>query len=205
MTYAVSRRYQDSQEYLDDDQLSAERNYRLLSTGELIEVSSEDDINLRLASVVLGVCFSLMNNRALLSRIRNGNKEIQVRPVGDKQVNRKPDLMVMQPEHLEMARQAILLGMTPPLFVAEVVSPGPESRPESSANYQRDYVWKREQYQEWCIPEYWIIDPHRDQVTVLTLVNETYQEKVYQEDSQIESVVFPEFREAAKDVLTGQI
>ncbi len=200
MTYAVSRRYKNYQDYLDDEQLSAERNYRLLSTGELIEVSSEDDINLRLA-YVLGVCFSLMNNRALLSRIRNGNKEIQVRPVGDKQVNRKPDLMVMQPEHLEMARQAILFGMTPPLFVAEVVSPGPKS----SANYQRDYVWKRQQYQEWRIPEYWIIDPHRDQVTVLTLVNETYQEKVYQGDSQIESVVFPEFREVAKDVLTGQI
>ena len=200
MTYAVSRRYKDYQEYLDDDQLSSERNYRLLDTGELIEVSSEDDINLRIAIKLL-IFLSHLGGGAIADRIRNGNKEIQVRPFGDQQVNRKPDLMVMQPEHLEMARQAILLGITPPLFVAEVVSPGPES----SANYQRDYVWKRQQYQEWRIPEYWIIDPHRDQVTVLALVNEIYQETVYQGDSQIESVVFPEFREVAKDVLTGPI
>lgn len=200
MTYAVSRRYKSYQDYLNDDQLSPEGNYRLLDTGELIEVSSEDDVNLRIAIKLL-IFLSQLGGEAVADRIRNGNKEIQVRPVGDQQVNRKPDLMVMQPEHLERARQAILLGMTPPLFVAEVVSPGPES----SANYQRDYVWKRQQYQEWRIPEYWIIDPHREQVTVLTLVNETYREIVYQGDSQIESVVFPEFREVAKAVLTGQI
>ncbi len=200
MTYALTRRYKSYQDYLDDDQLSSECNYRLLSSGELIEVSSEDDINLRIAHV-LGVYLSLLNDRAFLSRVRSGNKEIQVRPVGDKRVNRKPDLMVMQSEHIETARQAILLGMTPPLFVAEVVSPGPDS----SSNYKRDYVWKRQQYQEWRIPEYWIIDPHRDQVTVLILVDGLYQERVYRGDSQIESAVFPELKAVAKDVLTGQI
>lgn len=33
MTYALTR-YQNYQEYLDDESLSSERNYRLLSTGE---------------------------------------------------------------------------------------------------------------------------------------------------------------------------
>ncbi len=200
MTYAVSRRYKNYQEYLNDDQLSSERNYRLLDTGELIEVSSEDDINLRIAHV-LGVYLSLLNDRAFMSRVRSGNKEIQVQPVGDRQVNRKPDLMVMQPEHLEIARQAILFGMTPPLFAAEVVSPGSEN----STNYKRDYVWKRQQYQEWRIPEYWIIDPHRDQVSVLILANDLYQEKVYRGDRQIESAVFPELKATAQTVLTGNL
>lgn len=200
MTYAVSRRYKDYQEYLDDDQLSSERNYRLLDTGELIEVSSEDDVNLRIAIKLL-IFLSRLGGEAVADRIRNGNKEIQVRPVGDKQVNRKPDLMVMQPEHLEMARQAVTFGMVPPLLVAEVVSPGPDS----SSNYKRDYIWKRQQYQEWGIPEYWIVDPHREQVTVLLLVDEIYQEKVYRGNSQIESAVFSEFDKTAENILTGQL
>lgn len=200
MAYSLARRYKNYQDYLNDDQLSSECNYRLLNTGELIEVSSEDDVNLKIAIKLL-IFLSQLGGESIADRIRNGNKEIQVRPVGDNQVNRKPDLMVMQPEHLETARQAILFGMTPPLFVAEVVSPGPDS----SSNYKRDYVWKRQQYQEWRIPEYWIIDPHRDQVTVLLLVDDLYQEKVYRGDRPIESAIFPELRAVAKDVLTGQI
>ncbi len=44
MTYTPVR-YRSYQEYLDDDQLSPDGNYRLLSTGEVIEVASEDDNN----------------------------------------------------------------------------------------------------------------------------------------------------------------
>lgn len=119
MTYAIAR-YKSYQEYLDDESLSPEGNCRLLSTGELIEVASEDDDNLMIA-YVLSVLLSQINEGALVKRIRIGNKEIQVPPVGDKCVNRKPDVMVLRPEHREVARQAIKFGMQPPLFVAEVV------------------------------------------------------------------------------------
>ncbi len=44
MTYAATR-YKSYQEYLDDETLSPDGNYRLLSTGELIEVPPEDDDN----------------------------------------------------------------------------------------------------------------------------------------------------------------
>ena len=43
MTYAPVQnlaRYKSYQEYLDDESLSPDGNYRLLSTGELIEVST---------------------------------------------------------------------------------------------------------------------------------------------------------------------
>lgn len=81
--------------------------------------------------------------------------------------------------------QAILLNIVPPLFVAEVVSPGEDN----SDNYQRDYVWKRQQYEELSIPEYWIIDPHRQKVTVLALIDGTYADTVYTASEQIISVV----------------
>lgn len=203
MTYAPVQsqtRYQNYQEYLDDESLSSERNYRLLSTGELIEVASEDDLNLMIAHV-LGMLLSQIEGGLLRKRVRNGNKELQVPPVSDKQVSRKPDVMVLRLEHLEVARQAIKFGMQPPLFVAEVVSPGPQS----SSNYQRDYVWKRQQYQGWQIPEYWIIDPHLAQVMALMLVDGEYQEAVYTGQDQLTSSVFPAMTVTAQALLTGDV
>lgn len=198
MTYALTR-YKSYQEYLDDESLSPDRNYRLLSTGELIEVTTEDDLNMRIALRLL-LLIARLENGLYAERIRE-KKEMQVPPVGDKCVNRVPDLMVMQPEHLEIARQAILLEMVPPLFVAEVVSPGSEN----SENYLRDYVWKRQQYEELGIPEYWIIDPHREQVTVLVLVDETYESKIYSVSEQFVSKIFPTLEVSARALLKGEL
>lgn len=195
MTYTPTR-YKSYQDYLDDESLSTERNYRLLSTGDLIEVPAEDDVNLWIAARLMALLFQI-DGGALIDRTRNGNKEVQVPPVGDKHVSRKPDVMVMQPEHLAVARQAILIDMVPPLFVAEVVSPGDENTP----NYKRDYVWKRQQYAELGIPEYWIIDPHRDKVTVLLLTDGGYKEMVYVDDENIESQVFPKLVVTVDDLL----
>ena len=203
MTYTSVQnrtRYKSYQEYLDDDLLSAEVNYRLLDTGELIEVPPEDDDNAKVA-YVLSFLIARLSNAALVTLIRPGNKEIQVNPVGDKRLNRKPDLLVLHPEHQEIAKQAILLGMRSPLFVAEVVSPGNEN----SSNYKRDYIWKRQQYEAWGIPEYWIVDRHRAKVTVLVLVDERYQESVYAEQDRITSTIFPALTVTAQDCLNGVV
>ncbi len=198
MTYTPTR-YQSYQDYLQDEDLSPEGNYRLLSTGELIEVSTEDDLNLRIAIFLL-MRLSLWDDGRLEGLVRNGNKELQVLPVGDQQVNRKPDVMVMRPEHLEIAKQAILLEMAPPVWVAEVVSPGGEA----SSNYLRDYVWKRQQYEALGILEFWIVDPHRAKVTVLTLVEGAYQEKVYADRDLVKSTVFQTFEIDVPSLLAGQ-
>lgn len=199
MTYAATR-YKSYQEYLDDETLSPDGNYRLLSTGELIEVPPEDDENSKVA-YVLSFLIARLSNAALVALIRPGNKEIQVKPVGDKQVSRKPDLLVLRPEHLDVAKQAILFGMKSPLFVAETVSPGGEN----SSNYKRDYVWKRQQYEEWCIPEYWIVDRHRAKITVLVLMDGCYQESVYTGEDEITSTIFPELTVTAQDCLNGVV
>ncbi|MEL6881514.1 MAG: Uma2 family endonuclease, partial [Cyanobacteria bacterium J06607_10] len=124
-----------------------------------------------------------------------------VKPAADKCVNRKPDFMVLRPEHLADARQAIFFDMPAPDFVAETVSPGSES----SENYKRDYIWKREQYEWWKIPEYWIIDPHRDKVTVLNLVDGRYQETVFTGTQLINSVTYPNLQITAEALLNGDI
>ena len=196
MTYTPVR-YRSYQEYLDDEQLNPEGNYRLLSTGEVIEVASEDDINLRIAIQLAFVLF--IQVPSLKNLIRTNAKEMEVNPVGDRCVNRKPDLVVVRPEHLESARQSIRLGQLPPQFIVEVVSPGSES----SENYQRDYVWKRSQYQQLGIPEYWIVDPHLQKVTVLILVDGAYQETIYRGDRPIQSKAFPTLSITASEVLAG--
>ena len=50
MTFALTMpRYKSYQEYLNDLLLSPDVNYRLRSTGELIEVASEDDLSFIIA------------------------------------------------------------------------------------------------------------------------------------------------------------
>ena len=59
--------------------------------------------------------------------------------------------------------------MAPPLLVIEVVSPGEIQR-------ERDYIAKRMQYQDYSIPEYWIVDPQTQTILVLELRGDSYLE-----------------------------
>lgn len=67
-------------------------------------------------------------------------------------------------------RSTITEDMPAPLLVVEVVSPG-------KVNEDRDYRYKRSEYAARGIGEYWIVDPGRDKVTVLTLVDGLYEAK----------------------------
>lgn len=195
MTYTI-KRYQDYQDYLENCP-SGDGDYRLLSTGDIIQLPPEDDDNILWAAELK---FRLTQIPELRRLVRGNDTELQVHPVGDKRLNRKPDVMVLQPEHRELFKKnrysAIKFGMPAPAFVAEVVSPGSKS----SENYRRDYVWKREQYQWWEIPEYWIIDRHRDKVTVLLLAQGVYQETVYEGDRKIVSKVFPQLVVSSREI-----
>ncbi|MEL6554304.1 MAG: Uma2 family endonuclease [Cyanobacteria bacterium J06621_11] len=195
MTYALTK-YQNYQDYLEHCPLK-DGNYRLLSSGEVIQLPPEDDDNLLWAFELKLLLSQLPGLRKL---VRGNDTEIQVHPVGDGRMNRKPDVMVLRPEHRILFKKsrysAIKLGMPAPIFVAELVSPGSES----SDNYKRDYLWKREQYQWWGIPEYWIVDRHREKVTVLNLEadlygsnigSNIYTETEYTDDMTIKSVTFP--------------
>ena len=197
MTYTL-KRYQSYEEYLNAEELMEEKDYRLLDTGEVIELASEESIN-RLIAYALMTFIVEAQGTQLLRLLRRGDQELQVKPVGDRWVNRKPDLMLLVCEHLDLIDKAIVFDMPPPAFVAEIVSPGGES----SVNYQRDYVWKREQYEWWQIPEYWIIDPGRAKITVLTLSEGVYKEAVYAGSETVLSTVFPLLQVSAESILTG--
>ena len=199
MTF-TSVRYKTYEDYLHSN-LSSEGNFRLLNNGEIVELPPEDEENICIATELLFVIGQFVKPRTL---VRTNSTEIQVRPVGDGRVNREPDLVVLRPEHAELMadtrKSAVLLDMPAPAFVAEVVSP----RRPSSDNYRRDYEWKRQQYQELEIPEYWIIDRHRQQVTVLILQDGVYAERLYKSKEMIHSKAFPIISLSASQVLLAK-
>lgn len=132
--------------------------------GEIIELPTESELNDWIAFVLRDILIRYVNPR--LIRIGRCEVEVPGRPR-----TRYPDLVILREEHLAQTQRRLLitLKMAPPQLVAEVVSPG-------SQNQQRDYKAKRIQYQDRGIPEYWLIDPEQQSVTILTLESGTYKE-----------------------------
>ena len=90
---------------------------------------------------------------------------------------RKPDLGVV----LRGAPKDFR-GRRFPALAAEVVSRG---------SIHRDYVEKREEFLAYGLLEYWIVDPMKRQVTVLTRRGDVWDEQVVRDDQVIPSLVLP--------------
>ena len=106
---------------------------------------------------------------------------------------REPDIV-----YLSNARIAPLKDMKePPLgadLVVEVMSEGEENR-------QRDLETKRQDYAEAGIPEYWIVNPQAETITVLRLHEGSYVEHgVFGQGDRATSVILPGFGVSVADV-----
>jgi Uma2 family endonuclease len=78
---------------------------------------------------------------------------------------REPDIVFMHADHSSRRRNEFWLGAD---LVMEVVSDDDESR-------TRDFEKKRHDYAEGRIPEYWIVDPATERITVLVLDGAAYR------------------------------
>jgi Uma2 family endonuclease len=158
---------------------------------ELIEMPSEND-----DSIQVSVNLLIVLSRFFPSRLLRTKTEIVIS--GPRGTTRSPDVMVLTEELVlalkQTKRSTILLDMPPPALVVEVVSPGTE-------NENRDYRYKRSEYATWGIAEYWIIDPMRQQVMVLTLVEGLYEEAVFKGEDAIASPIIPSFDLTASQLL----
>jgi Uma2 family endonuclease len=109
--------------------------------------------------------------------------------------SRIPDITVLTIEQWKSLsnREAIIeLGEAPPILVVEVVS-------ESTKN--TDYRSKRSEYAVLDIPEYWIVDPLSDIVTVCTLTEGFYDAVEFRGEERIVCATFPELELTAAQVL----
>jgi Uma2 family endonuclease len=194
MTIATQRRM-TLKEYLTYDD-GTETRYELVD-GVLVEMGTESTINTRIAVFMI-----MALARLGLSADRVGIKQkLQVR--SSFVSAREPDLMI----HSDASSLAIegrseacvSLDDPNPLVVIEVVSPGAES----SDNYQRDYEQKPQEYAARGIAEYWLIDPARRVVWVLTLTGDAYQKASFTGSQAIQSPAFPSLTLTAIQVLSA--
>jgi Uma2 family endonuclease len=183
-------RFLSFEDYLAYDD-GSEKWYELFN-GELIEVPPESGENVQIANRLF-LQFSLLLGT---DHVRGQGLELEV--LGEPK-NRYPDLTILRTEHIQQLqkRNTIRLAMAPPILVAEVVSPGELQR-------ERDYRAKRQQYQALGIPEYWIVDPALQQITILVLQDFEYIEQgVFREEQPLQSRQFPDLFITSAKILIG--
>ncbi|MEI6777920.1 MAG: Uma2 family endonuclease [Chloroflexales bacterium] len=102
---------------------------------------------------LLRTCVSGMGGKVLVAALR-----LQIRPGK----YREPDILLVRDAHDPRRQNRFWLGAD---LVVEVVSPD---------DPERDTVEKVTDYAEAGIPEYWIVNPEAETITVLTLQSEAY-------------------------------
>jgi len=183
-------RFHSFEEYLAYDD-GSDKLYELFN-GELIEVPPESGFNVEIANYLFALLLPLVGHQ----RIRGHGLELEVR--GEPR-NRFPDLTVIREEHVALLkrRNTIRLTMPPPLLVVEIVSPGELQR-------NRDYVAKRTQYEDLDIPEYWIVNPQEQTVSVFTLQDDRYGEaQVLTDRDRLTTAQIPTLDLAIADLFTA--
>lgn len=178
------------EEYLAYDD-GTDNRYELVD-GKLVAMPPESDRNNLIALFLLSEFMKLVP----LKLIRHKDTEIVV--TGNRTRVRIPDLMILTEDLLaaiDGRRATITADMPSPALVVEVVSPG-------KANEDRDYRYKRSEYAARGILEYWIVDPQRDRITLLSLVDGFYEETIFQGDRAINSTVIKKLSLTPKQVFS---
>lgn len=107
---------------------------------------------------------------------------------------RLPDLTVLTADQeadlIASGSEAVLEEA--PILAVEIVSPSTSSE---------DYRQKRSEYAVRGVAEYWIVDPIKQRVTVLTLVEGLYEEQMFEGEQRITSEQLPQFNLSANQVL----
>jgi Uma2 family endonuclease len=111
-----------------------------------------------------------------------------------KNKSRLTNLSVVTQEQARELLNASAVFESPPLLIVEVVSPD---------SIKRDYRYKRSEYAAVEVPEYWIVDPLKEKISVLWLEEGFYEETVFTSDQQIGSRTFPELAIAVEQIFTA--
>jgi len=195
MTQAKSR-FQTFEDYaaLDPSALP-EGNYELVN-GAIVEMGAENDGNVLIAGFLFSVLLQFVPHYLL----RRGT---EIRVSSSLVTSRYPDLMVVTEEiHQALKRDRrslVALDMPAPRLVVEVVSPGEPG----SNNYDRDYVEKPKEYAQRGIPEFWLVDPLREVVLVLSLVGNTYKAAAFRGEDRLDSPQFQQLNLTAQQILSA--
>ncbi len=112
--------------------------------------------------------------------------------------SRVPDVIVLPLEQwvgLKKRESVIALYDPPPVLVVEVVSPSTATE---------DYRAKHTEYAVLNIPEYWIVDPIQARVTVCTLRDGAYDDRLFHGNEGIVSGTFNRLSVTATQILEAE-
>ena len=84
------------------------------------------------------------------------------------------------------------------MLAVEVVSPGAEQ-------IERDYTDKAIEYSYTGIPEYWIVDPIEQKITVQVLDKGSYTPTVFTGDEALKSATFPGLKVTASEIISAWV
>lgn len=101
------------------------------------------------------------------------------------------DLVVVPREQVLESLEQSAIAEIPPLLAIEIVSP---------ESIQRDYRYKRSEYAALGIPEYWIVDPLVQKITVLTFNEGLYDEQVFEAENLILSHQFANLKITVNEI-----
>ncbi len=193
MTQAKPR-FRTIEEYLTYDD-GTDTHYELVD-GVLVAMGAEKRLNEKIALWLLSQFLRLVPTD-LIAR----GTQIAVRSTSV--TARNPDLMILTEELDQILSQQsqslITFEMPNPALVVEVVSPGEIG----SDNYNRDYIDKPKEYAARGILEYWLIDPSRSVVIVLTLKGDSYETQSFMGQAAIVSSAFPALQLTAEQILNA--
>jgi Uma2 family endonuclease len=192
MTVATQRKMTLAEYLAYED--GTDTRYELVD-GVLVEMGAEAPLNPQIAAFLM---FTLADLGFPRERLVIGH---QIQVSRHKATARQPDLIA----HSEASDAALTVerivpfDVAPPVLVVEIVS----NSVKDKESRDRDYKEKRSEYAERGIPEYWIIDPERAIVCILTLAGQQYQEVSFSGNQSIASLAFPGLKLTATQVLSA--
>jgi len=180
------------EEYLSYDD-GTDIHYEFVD-GELVAMPPAIRLHRKIAKF-LEQCFEREIERLQQNReVGRGDVGVRTKRRG-RTVVRLPDVVVFERETAQDLKEVDILESAPVVAV-EIVSTG-------SKNRKRDYELKRQEYSEIGILEYWIVDPEKQKVTILTLDTTAmfYEQQEYKGKDVIASSVYTDLKLTAGQVL----
>lgn len=162
--------------------------------GELVEMLPAIRLHRKIAKF-LEKCFEREIERLQQNReVGRGDVGVRTKRRG-RTIVRLPDVVVFEGETAQDLKGVDILKSAPVVAV-EIVSTGAKNR-------KRDYELKRQEYLEIEIPEYWIVDPEKQKVTILPLdtTAKFYEQQEYRGKDAIASSIYTDLKLTAEQVL----
>ncbi|MDJ0674877.1 MAG: Uma2 family endonuclease [Calothrix sp. MO_167.B42] len=188
MSYAPVERTYTFEEYLVYND-GTSKHYEL-EDGALLEMPPASDLHEAIITFLLIHFYQEIQRLELNWEVRPSGTGVRTTP----HQSRLPDLIVMTPEHRQSIQGKSAVLEIPPLMIVEVVN---------KESVQRDYEQKSLEYAAFGVPEYWIIDPLLNKVTVSLLDIREYKQTVFTKKQQILSQIFPELTLTVQRILSA--